>query len=393
MLAQNTSEESNINKIRSDSTFDSILEALKRSVAEDRVESSVVANRHPMPAPTKRPCRPTSRKFAHPCNCGSQSHFSSPFDHQRHDSTSINSSESTLPHIASTPMYLYDTYTKKCLPTSRNRDMLLKGCHPAAFQLSNFPNRPQYPASGSCFYSDLVCDPRHMRCVCKQPSLHLYYTSEHNYTSFGCVPLPINQTFTIRCNPGQVYNSALRDCQKIFDVSELSISHHHGPPGTQLSFITIVFVWVLLLILIFIAKLRKLRNSSIYTDRRGHLRSNTPVSRHRRAQPSWLHPFMAAVNGHPYLTSGHHPINEHANYTDTDFFLGGRRLNEALNLDGNLTSSEQSLNTLPPPKFEEIYPSYPTELHQFSPPPPSNEDLPTYDEAMKLQNTQPPDRK
>lgn len=366
-------------------------------------DSSLGQNRSTMMAPK---CKaPVNKKFAHPCGCGRQSTNSG--SHQQYASTiQANMTDADLPMIASKPMYLFDPVTSKCYPTSRDRDMLLKQCDPQPQpQIGAFPTRSphlQTPTTGSCYYSDLVCDPRRFRCVCKQPSLHLYYNNDFNYTSFGCVPMPTNQSGNFQCKPGQIYNMASKECQKIFDVSELPPIHSMRPPGSQFSFITIVFVWVLLLILILSAKLRKLRGTNIYTDRRSHHhyhyhRSSSPNSRQlARSHGSWFHPFMTAINGHPYIPNSHHTMGEHGNYNDTDLFLGGRRLNEALNAGSTLGNSEQSLNTLPPPKFEEIYPSCP--LTEPQPPPPlptnlSNDDLPTFDEAMKLQNRTAPDVK
>lgn len=356
-----------------------------------------------MPMPNRsRTCRPpNSKKFAHPCPCWQQNnpyHISNQ-QHLLVDS-SQNVSEPTLPPMASS-IHLYDPPTRRCLPTSRIRDMLLKDCQPPPLQPSNIQTKVSYSQNitGFCYFSDLVCDPRCFRCVCK-PSFQLFYAGDRNNTSFGCVPIATaNQSGIAPCKPGQFYNTYTRECQKIFDPCELPSGHSYGQSGTQFSFISIVLVWVLLLILIFVAKLRKLRGANIYATRRGqhryHRSASSPNRNRNRIEGSWFHPFMTAINGHPYLTSNH--STEHGNFMDTDFFLGGRRFNEALNPEGNLSNSEQSINTLPPPKFEEIYPNSPiTEPRNPPPPPPpmlSNEDLPTYDEAMRLQNTAPPDSK
>jgi hypothetical protein len=194
-----------------------------------------------------------------------------------------------------------------------------------------------------------------------------------------------------------------KECQKIFDVNELPPTFTTGVSATQFSFVTIVLIWILLLILIVTAKLRKLRSSNLYrnspitSERRAH-RHGAPRHPNQSSASAWLHPFIAAVNGHHHLnqhrtTVDRHTqgIDDHGNFNDTDFFLanGNRRMNE-LFPDGHFAGSQQSLNN-PPPKFEEIYPSCPEEQHQINIPPPSNEDLPSYDEAMKLQNTTPPD--
>ena len=290
------------------------------------------------------------------------------------------------------------------MPTSRSRDMLLKDCH--SHVINTFPVKHSSP----CFYDDLVCDSRRFRCVCKQP-LHLYY--ESNQTAFGCVPQgPFGSPDgLVNCRPGQVYNVISRECQKVFDVNELPPNYTTGVSATQFSFVTIVLIWILLLILITTAKLRKLRTSSnLYrgsptAERRLHQSGSS--YRHQNPNTSaWLHPFIAAVNGHHHLNQHRTTVDRHSqaptldevgNYNDTDFFLtaGDRRINDMLS-DNNLTSSQQSLNN-PPPKFEEIYPTSCQEEAgnaRSPPPPPSpNEDLPTYDEAMKLQNTIPPDCK
>jgi len=335
----------------------------------------------------KRACRaPLSRKFAHPCTCGQPNGF-----HKYHSATNNVSSGSLPPAAYTSPLHLYDPVSKKCLPTSRNRDMLLKDCHSHA----THQFKPHYGAP--CIYDDLICDARRFRCTCKPP-LHLYY--EANQSSFGCVPISLSGSpdGRINCRQGQIYNVISRECQKIFDINELPQNYTTGVSATQFSFVTIVLIWILLLILIVTAKLRKLRTSNIYrnspsTDRRLHHGSSF---RHQNQSSSaWLHPFIAAVNGHHHLnrrTSDRQamPIDESGNYNDTDFFLnnGNRRLNDILS-DNNFAGSQQSLNN-PPPKFEEIYPSCPEERENIRP---SNEDLPSYDEAMKLQNTMPPDPK
>ena len=340
----------------------------------------------PISTTIKRSCRaPISRKFAHPCICS---------QHSKSSYTIVNA---TLPPAAYTvPLHLYDPASKKCLPTSRARDMLLKECRNNV--ASPYPLPHQLHHSSSCVYDDLICDGRRNRCVCKQ-SLHLYY--ESNFTSFGCVPVGsgISPDGRVMCRPGNIYNVISKECQKIFDVSELPPTYTTGVSPTQFSIVTIVLIWVLLLILIVTAKLRRLRASNLYrnsssSDRRLN-RSNSYRNQSQGAS-AWLHPFIAAVNGHHHLNQHRTAIDrysqaaENGNYSDTDLFLNGgsRRLNQ-LFPDGNFASSQLSLNN-PPPKFEEIYPGCPEEranIHQ----PPSNEDLPTYDEAVKLQNNISPD--
>lgn len=349
---------------------------------------------------SKRACRaPQSRRFAHPCSC-SQSNG----NHKSHPST-VNAT-GNLPAVAYTiPLHLYDTASKKCLPTSRSRDMLLKECRSNV--ASPYPLPHQLYHGAPCVYDDLVCDSRRNRCICK-PSLHLFY--ESNHSAFGCVPLVGQPTVSSDgrtiCRSGHVYNVISRECQKIFDVNELPPTQTIGVSATQFSFVTIVLIWILLLILIVTAKLRKLRTSNLYrnspsTDRRPH---RTGVSYRPQAHgnaSAWLHPFIAAVNGHHHLNRHRTTVDRHSqgvddsgNFSDTDFFLanGNRRLNELFS-DGAFAGSQQSLNN-PPPKFEEIYPGCPvepTEQPITMAQPPTNEDLPTYDEAMKLQNTSPPD--
>lgn len=345
----------------------------------------------------KRACRaPISRKFAHPCTCGQSG------NHHKFHSANTSANNSLPPAAYTSPLNLYDPITKRCLPTSRNRDMLLKDCH---LNPTNKYNSIGYPIapyqSGPCVYDDLVCDSRRFRCVCKPP-LHLYY--ESNLTTFGCVPMgPSAGPDGRNCRPGHIYNVISKECQKIFDVNELPPSYTTGVSATQFSFVTIVLIWILLLILIVTAKLRKLRTSNLYrnspsTERGSH--HGTSYRHQSQTSSTWLHPFIAAVNGHHYLNQHRTTVDRHTqsmsvddtgNYNDTDFFLtnGTRRNNEMLS-DNNYAGSQQSLNN-PPPKFEEIYPSCPEEELEIQPP--SNEDLPSYDEAMRLGNTIPPDRK
>jgi hypothetical protein len=346
------------------------------------------------PAP-KRSCRPPlSRKFGHPCQCGQSNH------HKNQQNTPNNTS--SLPPAAYTaPLHLFDPVSKKCLPTSRSRDMLLKECR---FNVASpYPLPHQLYHGTPCVYDDLVCDARRNRCFCK-PSLHLYY--ELNNSAFGCVPIGPTGSSDGRtnCKPGYIYNVISKECQKIFDVSELPPTFTTGVSATQFSFVTIVLIWILLLILIVTAKLRKLRSSNLYgrsspipPERRTH-RHGTVRHQNQSTASAWLHPFIAAVNGHHHLNQHRTTVDRHSrslddsgNFNDTDFFLanGNRRLNE-LFPDGQFAGSQQSLNN-PPPKFEEIYPSCPEEQQRINIPPPSNEDLPSYDEAMKLQNTMPPD--
>lgn len=363
----------------------------------------------------KRSCRaPLSRKFAHPCSCGGSNHHKffptstyalNSNNNNYHNINNLNSSSSTLPSAALSPLHLYDPISKKCLPTSRNRDMLLKDCHYHSISSNSFINKLHHSNSGPCVYDDLVCDARRFRCVCK-PNLHLYY--ESNSSTFGCVPIGATSSpdGRINCRSGHFYSVISKECQKIFDVNELPPNYTTGVSATQFSFVTIVLIWILLLILIVTAKLRKLRTSNLYR--------NSPSSERRlhhgnsyrppRDTSAWLHPFIAAVNGHHHLNQHRTTVERHSqvmgtddsgNYNDTDLFLsnGNRRINDMLS-DNNFAGSQQSLNN-PPPKFEEIYPSCPGLLgeEQGSFRPPSNDDLPTYDEAMKLQNTMPPDPK
>lgn len=365
---------------------------------KNATNSTATSQQQPVP---KRSCRaPPSRRFAHPCSC-SQSNS----NHKSH--SAHNHTGAALPLAAFSPILLYDSATKKCLPTSRNRDMLLKECRStvATYQM---PNKLYHGTP--CVYDDLVCDARRNRCVCK-PSLHLFYESSANYSAFGCVPISSATAPSGRaCKSGYVYNVITTDCQRIFDVNELPPNQTTGVSATQFSFVTIVLIWLLLFILIATTKLRKCRNPSLYanspaTERRLH-RGGPYRPQSQGSTTTWLHPFIAAMNGHPYLSqhraSGErrtHGAEDSGNFSDTDFFLsnGNRRLNE-LFADGTFAGSQHSLNN-PPPKFEEIYPSCPEEQtqqldlpinmpHQH-PPPPSAEDLPTYDEAMKLQNTAP----
>lgn len=344
----------------------------------------------PQPLP-KRACRaPLSKRFGHPCTCSQSS-----IHHKSHHSN--NNSTGSLPPAAYTiPLHLYDPVSKKCLPTSRNRDMLLKECRSNVASPYPLPHKLYHEQP--CVYDDLVCDSRRSRCVCRQ-SLHLYY--ESNQTTFGCVPIgPSNSPDgRINCRSGYIYNVISKECQKIFDVNELPPSYTTGVSATQFSFVTIVLIWILLLILIVTAKLRKLRTSNLHRNSPMSERRLNHGSSYRHQNPNastWLHPFIARVNGHHHLN--HHrttmdrhtqAIDDPANYNDTDFFLtnGNRQLSEIFP-GNNFTGSQQSLNN-PPPKFEEIYPTCQEE--QIIIQPPSNEDLPSYDEAMKLQNTMPPD--
>lgn len=444
----------------------------------------------PPPPQPRRNCRaPTSRKFAHPCLCSGQTPSSFIYHHTRQPRISSGSTNNNtdLPAIAnSNPFYLYESNLKKCFPTSRQRDMLLRECHIAPslnqaastlttvpqvtnsdnvvtsnFNLSTYarsPNGKHQAQPGNCYYSDLSCDSRHHRCVCKPNYLLLF---DHSSSSFGCVPIENALTGspdkTVNCKPGSVYNVISKDCQRLFDVSELPPSHAVGPYVNQFSFLTIVLIWILLLLIILIAKLKRIRAKNLFRatqsstmsgDRRsdyshshGHRHHHHPSSishhgsRHSHGYvrggqnqhsipSSWFHPFIAAVNGHHNLNqhrgildrNTRRSIDESGNYNDTDFFLanGTRRFGEIM-ADGNLVGSQMSINN-PPPKFEEIYPSCPPDIQvsqhfidqqhhlqqpqqpeqqqlQHIVPLPSNEDLPTYDEAMKLQNTKPPDLK
>lgn len=334
--------------------------------------------------PNKRPCRPPlSKKFAHPCSCsqsGSYHRFSSSTNH------SLAS--------YSSPLHLYDPAHRKCIPTSRARDMLLRDCRPTVIE-------PHYPikslSSEPCYYDDLVCDARRFKCVCKPP-LHLFYETN---STFGCVPVGPTSSpdGRINCKPGHVYSVITKECQRIFDVNELPPNYTTGVSATQFSFVTIVLIWILLLVLIVTAKLRKLRTSNLYrnsptSERRLHMGSSNRNTSHNSS--TWLHPFIAAVHGHQHLNQHRTTVDRHSqvidesgNYNDTDLFLNhnGRTINEMLS-DDNFTGSRLSINN-PPPKFEEIYPSCPEPTAEARPP--SNEDLPSYDEAMKLQNTMPPD--
>lgn len=352
----------------------------------ERAQNDKIANSVGQPMP-KRACRaPLSRKFAHPCTCSQSNSY-----HKSHSNNS-NSTGYLPPAAYTTPLHLWDPVTKKCLPTSRSRDMLLKECRPNV--ASPYPLPHQLYHGAPCVYDELVCDARRNRCICK-PSLHLYY--ESNFTSFGCVPIgPTIGPNGAICRSGYIYNVISRECQKIFDVNELPPTYTTGVSATQFSFVTIVLIWILLLILIVTAKLRKFRTSNLYrnspnSERRLH--HGNSYRQHNRGASAWLNPFIAAVNGHHHLNQHRTTIERHSqaiddsgNYNDTDFFLSnGRRVNEMFP-DNNFAGSQQSLNN-PPPKFEEIYPTCP-ELVNIQPP--SNEDLPSYDEAMKLQNTMPP---
>lgn len=291
--------------------------------------------------------------------------------------------------------------------------MLLKDCHSHA--VNTHPSKPQQQ-NLSCYYDDLTCDPRRFRCVCKPP-LQLYY--ESNQTAFGCVPMGPTSSpdGRINCRPGQVYNVISRDCQKIFDVSELPPTNIASVSAIQFLFVTFTLIWFLLLILLVTSKLKKLKTLNIYrgggggnsggsgspaTERRRLEGSRRGHSRHyhqghHQGTSAWLHPFIAAVNGHHRLNQHRTTVDRHTQsilvdesgpYSDTDFFLanGTRRSNDHLYSDRNFSSSQLSLNN-PPPKFEEIYPSCPADQRQSIgiQPRVSTEDLPSYDEAMKLQ--------
>lgn len=375
----------------------------------------------PQPLP-KLSCRvPLSRRFAHPCTCNQSFSYqkgSSIFNTNNLSNNNNNNSTSNsrlrIPQGYSSPLHLYDPATKKCLPTSKSSsDMLLRDCHSHGINSFAVKSHHGFP----CGHEDLICDARKSRCICKPP-LHLYYeitqlANGHNQTTFGCVPIgPTGSPDgRINCRQGQVYNMMSRECQKIFDVNELP-NHPSGVSATQFSFVTIVLIWILLLVLIVTAKLRKLRSSTMYSrnspagERRTHHRHHSGAGNggsslhHNRNPATWLHPFIAAVNGHHHMNQHRRhsqPLDGTDTFNDTDFFLSnGRRITDhMLANENNLTSSQLSLNN-PPPKFEEIYSAtYPeTQEQQQSlngDCPPSNEDLPTYDEAMKLQNTMPPD--
>lgn len=353
-----------------------------------KVTTNQVPSFWPNHWPTKRSCNaPPSRRFAHPCSCN---------HHQRSlNAANTNATVNYLPPSAS-PVYLYDPISKKCLPTTRNRDMLLKDCH--SHSVNTHPSKPQQNLS--CYYDDLTCDPRRFRCICKPP-LQLYY--ESNQTSFGCVPMvpSASPDGRIKCRQDQVYNVISKECQKIFDVSELPPTNIASVSAIQFLFVTFTLIWFLLLILLVTTKLKKLRTLNIYrgspaTERRRLDRRGTSRNPGQTTS-AWLHPFIAAVNGHHHLNQHRTTVDRHTQsmlidetgpYSDTDFFLanGNRRANDLFS-DRNNSGSQLSLNN-PPPKFEEIYPSCPSERQ--SPglrPPVSTEDLPTYDEAMKLQDT------
>lgn len=331
----------------------------------------------------KRQCRhPVAKRFAHPCNCAVSSHLR----------LTLGNANGTLP---SPPYTLFDTATRKCLPVAKGREMLLKECLiPRGTNITDLINDNAW-----CLSDDLICDQRRFRCSCKPP-LHLYY--EANHTSFGCVPIGPNRSpdGSLNCRSGQIYNVISKECQKIFDINELPPAYSSNVSATHFSYVTTVLIWILLLILIVTAKLRKLKASTVYHNGSPlERRSNVNGSRQRNNQngSAWLHPFIAAVNGHYHMnhrraTMDRHSIDEQGNFNDTDFFLsnGGPRLNELLP-DGHLPESHPSFEN-PPPKFEEIYPTDRKETARASTPPLSNEDLPTYDEAINLQcTTLPPD--
>lgn len=349
--------------------------------------------------PAKRTCRaPLSKRFAHPCTCNQSNH------HKSNQNNVVQNNNSSLPQVAfSQPLHLYDPASRKCLPTSRLRDMLLRECRSSVAGPYPLPHPSSHQTNhvNPCFYDDLVCDARRNRCICK-PSLHLFY--ETNLTAFGCIPLGPNQSpdGKIQCRSGQIFNMHSKECQKIFDISDLPPTYANGVSATQFSFVTIVLIWILLLILLVTAKLRKLRSTNMYrnspTSERRLNRGGSYRNPSHNGASAWLHPLFAAVNGHQHLNQGRinadrhaNSIDETGNYNDTDFFLtnGGRRLNDLIGPDGHYTGSQLSINN-PPPKFEEIYPVPRTEERLANQlPQPSNEDLPTYDEAMKLQNTIP----
>jgi len=374
---ENTTSEARIEKKHSD----------KSNELQQQVNPAPILFQQPPPTPSKKACRaPLSKKFAHPCTCGPSNH---------HKSSNMNQNNTgPLPPAAYTPpLHLYDPATRRCLPTSRIRDMLLKECRsniPSPYSMSH-----QVYQGTPCYYDDLVCDARRNRCVCK-PNSHLFY--ESNSSTFGCVPIGPSQSPDGRasCRNGYIYNTNSKECQKIFDVNDLPPTYTPGVSPTQFSFVTIILIWVLLLVLIVTAKLRKLRTTNLYrnspnSERRSHRSSSSYRQQgHGGSASAWLHPFIAAVNSHSHTDQlrTDHAINDSGSY-DTDFFLthGTRRLNELFGPDGQFFGSQQSLNN-PPPKFEEIYPTSCTE-ERLTILPPSNEDLPTYDEAMKLQDTVP----
>lgn len=271
--------------------------------------------------------------------------------------------------------------------------MLLKDCH--AHTASSFSIKPHHGLN--CGYDDLICDARRFKCICKPP-LHLYYDSTNgSYPSFGCVPLGLTSSpdGKLNCKSGQFYNVITKECQKVFDINDLPPNYASGVSATQFSFVTIVLIWILLLILIVTAKLRKLRTTNMYRNSPNPERRYQTGSHRHTGASAWMNPFIAAVNGHGSHLGQHRttidrlsqsvPGDGSGNYNDTDFFLGnGNRRGDGLFSDNNFSGSHQSLNN-PPPKFEEIYPSRTEEQEVLKPS--SNEDLPTYDEAMKLQSS------
>lgn len=386
------------------SKFDTMNIMLKQNDPVQSTPQTPISTTQPVQTTSwpKRTCGLPSLplRFGKQCHCG----------HPERNGLfkSKDTSLRVLPPVAySTPLHLYDPISRDCLPTSRDRDMLLKECH---FKHSHNLNSSAHNHSsngtsskGSCYYDDLICDPRKKRCVCK-PTLHLFY--ENNLSSFGCVPIGPRSSpdGKILCKSGSIYNVITKDCHKIFDVNDLQ----SGVSATEFSFVTIIFIWILLLILIVFAKLRKLRASNLYrntpqSERRLHHGagvSNGTGSSYRANRLVWLYPFPASRH-HQHRTpvdrfSQTVIVDESGNYNDTDFFLangGNRRMNDLIS-ENNFTGSQQSLNN-PPPKFEEIYPGCTpvttTVDETDNIRPPSNQDLPSYDEAMKLQNTMPPD--
>lgn len=281
-------------------------------------------------------CRPPpSKKFGHPCNC-----FPAP--------------------PVQYPAFLWDPSTNKCLTASYTKPRLLKECS---------RNNP-------CGHPDLICDQRKQRCNCRS-SLHLYYESNR---TLGCVPLDLVGR---ECKRGQFWNSKTNACQRAFDINELQSSFQPVLSATQFSFVSIVLLWILLLILILTAKLRKLK--SIHTVRRQSMSGHRRIRHDATTASQWLHPFITAVNGHHHLhsqTVDRQSLSmsvDDPSAVDSEVFLSntGQRAHGIIS-NSNFTSSSQSLNN-PPPKFEEIYPH--TQNH-----PSWSEDLPSYEEAMKMQD-------
>lgn len=425
------------------------------------------SNTSPSQLPKRPVCRPPlSRRFGHPCSCGQPGSHHKAFvgsttgyhpsitnpisdingARQQEQVAAISNTTTTsgnsttspsIPPMSThmNPIHLYDSLTKKCLPTSRH--MLLRECYmpkrpthimiTATGQAANTVSSKQ--AAPTCMSEDLVCDTRRLRCTCR-PSHHLFYSDINNRTSFGCVPIGLTGSPDghVQCRPGFFYNVINSECQRIFDVTDLPPNYTTGVSATQFSFVTIVLIWILLLILVVTAKLRKLRGSSL-CRRSSSMERRLHHHGHSQNSSPWLQPFMAAVNGHSIGVSHHgrsgdrraHALDDSAAYTDTDSFLAYHRRSINEMLPDEFAGSQHSLNN-PPPKFEEIYPAadgllqnstqrqnnnnnisantrLPCNLPPPMPPPPApprppaipicNDDLPSYDEAMRLQNTMP----